>query len=567
MPVAIPVQSSSPGKKVTLAVTSSQDVISGTVPSAAPTSSARPSAKRIRPAENILRDFDGLALGWEESESLIQCFQKGERESAMTIIRNAFLLHPPLPPPVEMLQLTPSELSLSETASTYTDPSKEDNVTRDVILTRYLVDAACHLVMELGLTSWQVATYINIFVDCHRDFIAKISQKRPVESEYCLDLFKSTMLDYNYYRFSRQPFTKQEAINLIDYFCQNYAQHVRLISHVFTRTRDVDVTHMKLHLEHPAHVTLPSTPAVPADNPPTTGSSYNTHGKFALHPLNDGIPAEKWDEWCRAEEERVRLEKEAEERAREEQSRMQAEAEAKAAASLAEAAENQERAKLFTFHPLPLSGPPTINPKTLFPESSNKPTSQPNSPQMPTKGAVSSTSSLLPPSQQRPSVTFTGLAPSSTTLTPKAKYSTATSSTPVLTAATPSVPVRRPTSQFQRLMFEEGLRNAHTASLPAISSDSSTTQHDLTPSTIASTLSQVLDTHLATMVANLSRSIDHQMQEMQTMLEHKEKERKVGREELELPKENEKAKVEKEEKKPKSGEKRDGSAKKAAVKK
>lgn len=85
--------------------------------------------------------------------------------------------------------------------------------------------------------------------------------------------------------------------NLTLHHERRYAQHVRLIHHVFTQPQEINIQKVQQHLEESAQ-------GVAGD-----GRNFSV----GIHPLQEGIPAEKWEEWCRAEEERRRLEKEREE--------------------------------------------------------------------------------------------------------------------------------------------------------------------------------------------------------------------------------------------------------------
>nr|KAJ3419915.1 hypothetical protein HK105_006347 [Polyrhizophydium stewartii] len=118
--------------------------------------------------------------------------------------------------------------------------------------------------------------------------------------------------------------------HLVDYIIAGYAKHVRLIAHVFTVPQEVHTSRVRKTLE--------------LYTPPV-----------AFAPLAHGISADKWDEHCRAEEERARAERQAEEEARE-AARLQAIADAKAKADAERAAmllEQQREAERELLAPFP----------------------------------------------------------------------------------------------------------------------------------------------------------------------------------------------------------------------
>ncbi|KND01744.1 uncharacterized protein SPPG_03537 [Spizellomyces punctatus DAOM BR117] len=300
--------------------------------------------RSILPEE--LKDFDGLALGRDESEQVIECIQNQDFEGAVTIIRSAFVLRPPPPPPSHILHVPSSAIKYQP------DREEEDATFRDVILSKYYTEA-CSFAVSVGFTSWQLAVWITLFSEGHKENLAQIRElDGSAHRLSCLEIFSNLLMDYNYKRLRRQAFTKQEMIMLIDYFTQSYAQHMRLITHVFTQLQDIEITYIHTHLEEPNQITSPN----------------GGYTKLVLPPLKEGIPAEKWDDWCRAEEERKRLEREKEEEAAE-TARKLAEAEAKAAADasvIEEVKDTQKAASIL--QRLVLPPPPIPSPLSLFPE-------------------------------------------------------------------------------------------------------------------------------------------------------------------------------------------------------
>ncbi|TPX72883.1 hypothetical protein SpCBS45565_g00214 [Spizellomyces sp. 'palustris'] len=393
--------------------------------------------RSILPEE--LKDFDGLALGWDESEQIIEYIQDQNFEGAVTIIRGAFVLRPPPPPPSDILHVPPSAIKYQP------DRAEEDATFRDVILAKYYTEA-CSFAVSVGFTCWQLAVWITLFSEGHKEYLAQIRElDGSAHRSSCLEIFSNLLIEYNYKRLRQQAFTKQEMITLIDYFTQSYAQHIRLLTYVFTQLQDIEVTYIHTHLEEPNQITAPN----------------GGYTKLVLPPLKEAIPAEKWEDWCRAEEEHKRLEKEKEEtddralhQEAAETARKLAEAEATAAADASVIEEVKEKAASI-LQRLVLPPPPVPSPLSLFPERvvSNK-------------------------------------------------------------VADPQIvqALADPTPPFMMMPNESAERNA------------------LNPAAIGAILSSTIDEHISILASHLEKQMNHQIGEMQAIIEKREKEKK-GKEE------------------------------------
>ncbi|KAI8922522.1 hypothetical protein DFJ77DRAFT_27668 [Powellomyces hirtus] len=161
-----------------------------------------------------------------------------------------------------------------------------------------------------------------------------------------------TLVPHNYQQKSaqNQTFSQQETMYLIDYWTQVYMKHLRLLTFVFTQPQDVEWTFYRAHLDEPTQVRDMRGEILPTVD---------------HRPLVDAIPAEKWDEYCRNEENK-RLEKEREEQEEAQRAKLKLEEEAAAAVQAAKDLELAQAEPALTILPPTLPCPPPPDPATLF---------------------------------------------------------------------------------------------------------------------------------------------------------------------------------------------------------
>ncbi|KAI8823528.1 uncharacterized protein EV422DRAFT_521322 [Fimicolochytrium jonesii] len=404
-------------------------------------------------------EYEGLVLSYGDSEKIMGCVLRSDTKGADLAIRKALHLHPPPPPPKHVLSL--SQAAALEIKS---DRHLEDEVQRDGIFARYLVDA-CWFAMTKGFTNWQLSVWITVFCAAHRDFIGQLQLDKEIKgghestnsismsgiesAKFCEHLFLETLVTFNYRRFQSQAFTKQEAIALIDFFTDNYLRHIDLISFVFTQSQDVNQHSAKYRVNQPDEFRR----------------AKGGKGSFDAKPLKDAVPEERWNEFCAMEREREKAERERREQEEAEAARLKAEEEGKAAAAPAPVVDLSPAEPPISIKPLELPPPPQPNPATLFPPS-------------------------------------------------------------LIEAAAHEAPVPIPVTQVDSTPPTSDSTSPPPS--PLLSTSDIPRSKTLYPAEIAHILSATIDSHLAALSSHLEKQMDHQAAEMARILEKREKEKKAG---------------------------------------
>ncbi|KAI8924291.1 hypothetical protein BC831DRAFT_416351 [Entophlyctis helioformis] len=284
-----------------------------------------------------------LLIQPHECETIMTAIKSSKHNVAIDILRRQFKLMPPPPPPSHILLCRPSQIPARPKKY---DRHAEDVQMRDVILSQYLLDATC-FVYNLGMSPLQCSIWLTIFKKAHDQYISQAKHSGPkCDPDSCFTIFKTTLLEL--VNVAGKPmFSINETKQLVDYIVQSYGQHVRLVTYAFTMPQDVQID--------PVSKTL----------------DVALCNGWAFLPLAQGIPADKWDEYCRKEDERRRIARAAEEEAKE-SARLQVLAEAKSkadaerAAILLQAQLDAEKALCAPFQELPPAAVPKPTFETLF---------------------------------------------------------------------------------------------------------------------------------------------------------------------------------------------------------
>ncbi|KAJ3019672.1 hypothetical protein HKX48_001915 [Thoreauomyces humboldtii] len=322
--------------------------------------------------------FDGLRLDAGASARLARCIEAHDTQGADIIVRAEFNLLPSPLPPSHFLSLP-----LTTALTHVYDPDGEDATARDHIRANALHDAYAHAA-GLGFTTWQIAVWVTLFAEAHeRCFAHPAAQSLSTGTiEDSMDLFIELLASFNYHSSRPRAFSRQESMYLIDYWTQAYLTHRKLASYVFSKRQDVAWTHVRLPLNEPSCLVI---------------AGEDGKATIPMRPLADAIPAERWDEYCRSEEERIRAEKAKVEEEAQMRAKNIADAEAAAAAAaavLVKASDERKstpellwyytcralanmllfastaREHLIEIHALDLPPPPGPVPESLFPPSS-----------------------------------------------------------------------------------------------------------------------------------------------------------------------------------------------------
>ncbi|KAK6095131.1 hypothetical protein MT418_004588 [Batrachochytrium dendrobatidis] len=176
-----------------------------------------------------------------------------------------------------------STSAMLELKSITYDRHAEDLQMHETILAQYLLEAACcecfwmfTFVHRLGLTPVQCAIWLTIFKTSHHQHITY-----RTDMTKCIDIFQENIQKFGVFK-NKQVFSAYETKLLVEYIVSGYVQHVRLIACTFTTSQNVMIQKVRKVIE-----------LVPDPLP--------------FLPLSQGVPADKWDEVCRFEEEQAVL--------------------------------------------------------------------------------------------------------------------------------------------------------------------------------------------------------------------------------------------------------------------
>ncbi|KAI8843600.1 hypothetical protein BC829DRAFT_400995 [Chytridium lagenaria] len=260
--------------------------------------------------------FEGFCVSRGDSMGLAKAIESGSIASGLDIIRASLKLMKPKESPSHILkQMQPAPLERARY-----DPSLEDRIERDTALADLLYSFVSEA-HRIGLCELYLSFWLTVVKTTHDTFLAHVRRANPSSaSAYeCKDVFEkvysqtSRVLTDKLNEFPSSRFEKQKEYaikSMTDFFATTYIRHIKLITHMFLKPRNLQV--VKIHKD--------------------------IHTHFPVNPLSTGISADKWDEYVAAENEKARRQKEAELEAieakkREEEERFRKEQEAAAAAA------------------------------------------------------------------------------------------------------------------------------------------------------------------------------------------------------------------------------------------
>ncbi|KAJ3270086.1 hypothetical protein HDV01_000580 [Terramyces sp. JEL0728] len=221
-----------------------------------------------------------------------------------------------------------------------------DKSSHDAIFESYLVNAV-EFGYTLGFGSYQLAVWLTIFLQTQNDTINGMRHKNFSAAQY------SEIFQKNFFNMIQKPdplnphtgiYTEAECMSIMEYMLTGFAQHLKLFKFIARKSQDFDVYKISKWID------IKTTPP---------------------HPLQMGIPAEKWEDYCKAEEEKIRIKRIQEETQREKekirQLELQKEKEAhEYTASLKAQQAEAERQLLLPLPPYPVSPPAFPTKQTLF---------------------------------------------------------------------------------------------------------------------------------------------------------------------------------------------------------
>ncbi|KAJ3190025.1 hypothetical protein HDU85_000316 [Gaertneriomyces sp. JEL0708] len=299
-------------------------------------------------------DYSGLALSRETADRLLRAIERSDTGQALELSRKALGLRAQ-PPPLATFADAIEPFN--------TCPSEEDLIARDDMLARYMVDLFEDIKL-MDLAAWQWAVWITVMFESHTTYIAQVHQKHlDPTPEAFLETFMNKLVEHNYGKYSCRPFTRQECTTFLDYISESYGKHVKLLTYVFSEPQDIDTSNVEQHYETPDKVLVGDGKTV----------------AFVSQPLSKAIPAEKWEDWCRAQEEEKRLEQERIEQAKRDARQAAEAAEAQQAAEAAAVNGKAQEArvegpsvpKMPTLHARRLPMLPDLPPQYLLPFASS----------------------------------------------------------------------------------------------------------------------------------------------------------------------------------------------------
>ena len=154
------------------------------------------------------------------------------------------------------------------------DRTKEDKLMRDDF-TLHQYTLAVHLGYDLGFTPYQLGKWFTFFKKLDEHIL-----------EHLVSASGMNWSDLVYQHLKRENisslFTTHQTEKMIEFIISGYGQHARLISQAFKHPQDIVSHYVNTSLLFP---------------------------NLVLQPLGVAIPSEKWDDYCKAEEEKLAHEK------------------------------------------------------------------------------------------------------------------------------------------------------------------------------------------------------------------------------------------------------------------
>ncbi|KAJ3217234.1 hypothetical protein HDU67_008256 [Dinochytrium kinnereticum] len=234
------------------------------------------------------------------------------------------------------------------------DPNIEDRIERDAALADILFNFASEA-YRIGLSELYLSFWLTVIKATHESYIGHAKRGQiSLNVKECKEIFDKTVsetsvsLSAKLAKFPATRFQQQKEYamkRMMDCFSKTYLCHIKLITHVFLRPRKLELIKIVKDLET----------------------------EFPMQPLAVGIPAEKWEEYLAAENEKARKQKEAELEAIEAKKREEEERQKKEREALAASLDPYRRIDgIITLHVPPIepyTGPPPIFPtsESLFP--------------------------------------------------------------------------------------------------------------------------------------------------------------------------------------------------------
>ncbi|KAJ3333164.1 hypothetical protein HDU76_010918 [Blyttiomyces sp. JEL0837] len=288
------------------------------------------------------KDYEQLVINRNETAHLIQTIQKQDFESALTCIKNCFGYKS-----IQQLQSVSNLKCVQVTEPVVYSREKEDREFRDEAMAQFFLDAALEGV-RMAFVPLQLANWLSILKKTHEDVLSRFQLQEQATSKTCASIFQENLFT----RFTASTkngkicriFWVEDARRMIDYFSETYIQHFKLVTWMLTKSQKVEMIRVTKVVE--------------------SGFSYV--------PLNQMIPAEKWEDYLAGEADKVRKQIEAEKEAIEEAKRQEQEKARKEqeAIELAEAALLKKLRMTINIPPIapfPEPFPIEISPETVIP--------------------------------------------------------------------------------------------------------------------------------------------------------------------------------------------------------
>ncbi|KAJ3130788.1 hypothetical protein HK100_007478 [Physocladia obscura] len=255
----------------------------------------------------IESSFDALGISCEKMTELMTKVSKtkpSDKESALVIIREWFNLCFPTPQPRSLLEPENSNIYVSIANSDVNNTDKtvnqqqqiqhEDTAARDTWLAEYYYNALIKS-YSWGFHTLQSACWLALFSKTHQEYIgSKGAGTREVQlrDAFLRNLKKTTaslicsaaFTNSNQLHRKTLIFDTLDSQRMIEYFISTYVRHERLIRYCFMHARQLETRCTELVIDD----------------------------VFELIPLSKAVPEEKWEDYLRAEADRVRREKETE---------------------------------------------------------------------------------------------------------------------------------------------------------------------------------------------------------------------------------------------------------------
>jgi hypothetical protein len=226
--------------------------------------------------ENLL--FAELYFSPNTTRELCELLKSGNDESTLFWIRKELALTlPDQSAPGFQFTRRLSSFNPSQDTPTSPDFPYEDMMSRDTIFASYFLDAVNFAYSHLLFNNHQIAIWASTFLTSHLSYVNKLQNELDSTASHaskvveCFKIFRENLYRHCYKTSTTPPFIQHQVKSMVDYFFNNYIQHINLISIVFSNCQSRVVY----------------------------SRNYSMIKPFACTPLQEGILEEKWDDHVR----------------------------------------------------------------------------------------------------------------------------------------------------------------------------------------------------------------------------------------------------------------------------